>query len=49
VVTVELFPALNRWRLGAPDTDAVPVMLAVAAGSTDETGFAEWIRRHAIK
>lgn len=48
-VAVELFLALNGWQLNAPDTDAVLAMLAVAAGKLDESGFAEWIRRHAEK
>jgi death-on-curing protein len=46
-VAVELFLTLNGWKLGASDADAVIAMLAVAAGKIDETGFAEWIRRHA--
>ena len=46
-VAVELFLMLNGWNLRASDTDAVLVVLAVAAGKIDETGFAEWIRRHA--
>lgn len=48
-VAVELFLALNGWKLSASDADAVLAMLAVAAGKIDETGFAEWIRRHASK
>ncbi len=46
-VAVELFLTLNGWALGASDADAVIAMLAVAADKIDETGFAEWIRRHA--
>jgi death on curing protein len=46
-VAVELFLTLNGWKLSASDADAVIAMLAVAAGKIDETGFAEWIRRHA--
>jgi death-on-curing protein len=46
-VAVELFLALNGWKLSASDADAVLAMLAVAAGKIDETGFAEWIRRQA--
>ncbi|TSA42268.1 MAG: type II toxin-antitoxin system death-on-curing family toxin [Betaproteobacteria bacterium] len=46
-VAVELFLTLNGWKLSASDADAVLAMLAVAAGKIDETGFAEWIRRHA--
>ena len=46
-VAVELFLTSNGWKLSASDADAVLAMLAVAAGKIDETGFAEWIRRHA--
>lgn len=46
-VAVELFLTLNGWKLSASDADAVIAMLAVAAGKIDETGFGEWIRRHA--
>ena len=46
-VAVELFLTLNGWKLSASDADAVIVMLAVAAGKIDETGFAQWIRRQA--
>lgn len=46
-VAVELFLTLNGWKLNASDPDAVLATLAVAAGKIDETGFAEWIRRHA--
>jgi death-on-curing protein len=45
-VAVELFLTLNGWKLSASDADAVIAMLAVADGKIDETGFAEWIRRH---
>lgn len=46
-VVVELFLTLDGWNLRASDADAVIVVLAVAARKIDETGFAEWIRRHA--
>ena len=46
-VALELFLTLNGWKLSASDADAVIAMLAVADGKIDETGFAEWIRRHA--
>ena len=48
-VALELFLVLNRWQLGASDTDAVLTMLAVAASKIDEAGCAEWIRRYAEK
>ena len=46
-VAVELFLALNEFRLVAADSDCVMTMLAVAAGDIDETKFAAWIRAHA--
>jgi len=43
-VATELFLALNRWRLMAPDADCVMVMLALAAGELEEQAFAQWLR-----
>lgn len=43
-VAVELFLALNGMTLEAPDVNCVLAMIAVAAGETSETEFAEWIR-----
>ena len=48
-VAVELFLALNGWKLTAADADAVIAMLAVAGGTLVEAAFADWIRRHAAK
>ena len=48
-VTVELILMLNGWQLNATDTDAVLMMLSVAAGKTNEATFAEWIRDHSKK
>jgi death on curing protein len=45
-LAVGLFLALNRKRLVASQLDATQTMLAVAAGETDEAGFAVWIRGH---
>ncbi|MCM0607561.1 MAG: type II toxin-antitoxin system death-on-curing family toxin [Ideonella sp. WA131b] len=45
-VAVELFLALNGHDLVADDADCVLTMLAVAAGSLDEPGFAAWLRAH---
>ena len=45
-LAVGLFLALNGQRLVASQVDATTIMLAVAAGSLDEAGFADWIRRH---
>jgi death-on-curing protein len=46
-LAVGLFLALNGCRLQAPQAEAVLTMLAVASGTLDEAGFADWIRRHA--
>ena len=46
-LSVGLFLALNGYRLEAEQPEAVLTMLAVASGTLDEAGFAEWIRQHA--
>ncbi len=43
-VAVELFLALNGYKLIANDTDCVLTMLRVAEGENTEEAFAEWIR-----
>ena len=45
-VAVELFLALNGYELVATDADCILTMLGVAAGDTDDTAFAQWIREH---
>jgi death-on-curing protein len=45
-LAVGLFLALNGQRLVASQVEATTTMLAVAEGSLDEAGFADWIRRH---
>jgi death-on-curing protein len=45
-IAVELFLALNGQSLQASDADCVLTMLAVASGTLDEDGLANWIRRH---
>ncbi len=45
-VAVELFPALNGSELEASDAECVVTMLAVAAGTLNETDFAQWLRAH---
>ena len=45
-VAVELFLALNGYELVATDADCILTMLGVAAGDTDDTEFAQWIRQH---
>lgn len=43
-LAVGLFLALNGHRLQASQADATLTMLALAAGSLDEAGFATWLR-----
>ena len=45
-LAIGLFLALNGQRLVATQVDATLTMLAVAAGSLDEAGLAEWLRSH---
>ena len=45
-VAVELFLALNGWRLTADDAACVLTMLALAAGDLREDEFAQWLREH---
>jgi len=48
-LAVGLFLAINGQRLVATQADATLTMLAVAAGTLDESGFAQWLREHAQK
>ncbi len=45
-LAVGLFMALNGHRLVATQAEATLTMLAVAAGTLDEPGFAAWLRAH---
>jgi death-on-curing protein len=45
-VAVELFLDCNGYALAADDAACVLTMLDVAAGTLDEEGLADWIRRH---
>jgi death on curing protein len=45
-LAVGLFMALNGLRLVATQAEATLTMLAVAAGTLDEPGFAAWLRAH---
>lgn len=45
-LSVGLFLLLNGYRLTVGQAEATVVMLDVAAGDLDETGFAVWIRTH---
>ncbi len=45
-LAVGLFMALNGRRLVASQAEATLTMLAVAAGQTDESAFARWLREH---
>ena len=43
---VGLFLAINGKSLRAEQVDAIRIVLALAAGSLDEAGLADWIRDH---
>ncbi|MEW6705244.1 MAG: type II toxin-antitoxin system death-on-curing family toxin [Pseudomonadota bacterium] len=45
-VAVELFLALNGWRLMASDPDCVIMMLKLAGGELTEDAFAASLRQH---
>ena len=45
-LAVGLFLAINGHRLVASQSEATLTMLDVAAGSLDETAFADWLRAH---
>jgi death on curing protein len=45
-IALELFLALNGYRLAIDDVSCAMCMLAVAAGTMKETALADWIRRH---
>jgi death on curing protein len=45
-LSIGLFLAINGCRLVATQVDATLTMLDVAAGTLDEDGLADWIRRH---
>jgi death-on-curing protein len=46
-LSIGLFLLLNGRRLRADQVDAIHTMRALAAGTLDEAGLAEWIRNHA--
>lgn len=48
-VALELFLALNGFRLLANDVECVTTMLGVAAGDIDEAALADWIRLNVAK
>ena len=43
-----VFLARNGRRLVAPEADATALMMALAAGQTDERVFAAWLRDHTL-
>jgi len=45
-LSVGLFLFMNGYRLKAGQAEATVVMLDVAAGDIDESGFAHWIRNN---
>ncbi len=45
-VACETFIRLNSATLQADDLELYPLYLGLAEGSLDETGFADWLRKH---
>lgn len=43
-----VFLRLNGWRFQGPETEAVTMTVALAAGELDETAFARWLKSHSI-
>ena len=48
-VAAELFLLLNGWQLNASDEDCVMVVLRLAGGEVDESGFSNWLQVHAAR
>ncbi len=48
-LSIGLFLFLNGWRLTASQADATLTVLSVAAGDTDESTLAQWLREHTAK
>lgn len=45
-LAIYVFLGLNEWIFDADEEEVVRTMVALAAGSLDEDGLAEWIRGH---
>ncbi len=45
-LAIGLFLLLNGKRLVATDVESVQITIALAAGTLEEEGLAEWIRAH---
>lgn len=45
-LAVGLFLAINGYRLRTTQAEATLAVMNVAAGTLDETGFADWLRHH---
>ncbi|MGZ8429438.1 MAG: type II toxin-antitoxin system death-on-curing family toxin [Candidatus Deferrimicrobiaceae bacterium] len=43
-----VFLERNGYRLEAPETDAVDVMIRLAAGQLDEPGLSAWLKEHSV-
>jgi death-on-curing protein len=39
---------MNGYRLEAPETEAVDVMIRLAAGELDEPGLSAWLKEHSV-
>ncbi|MGZ9148239.1 MAG: type II toxin-antitoxin system death-on-curing family toxin [Candidatus Deferrimicrobiaceae bacterium] len=43
-----VFLERNGYRMEAPETDAVDVMIRLAAGQLDEPGLSAWLKEHSV-
>jgi len=43
-----VFLEMNGYRLEAPETEAVDVMIRLAAGELDEPGLSAWLKEHSV-
>ncbi|MGZ8462733.1 MAG: type II toxin-antitoxin system death-on-curing family toxin [Candidatus Deferrimicrobiaceae bacterium] len=43
-----VFLERNGYRLETPETDAVDVMIRLAAGQLDEPGLSAWLKEHSV-
>lgn len=48
LMVVYAFPEMNGYRLGAPEVDAVGIMLALAAGEVDERALSGWLKQNSV-
>ena len=48
LMVIYAFLEMNGYRLEAPEVEAVGMMLALAAGETDEGSLSRWLKRYSV-